>query len=66
MTRPDLPELGCPEEHEPMSEWVGSQEFKHGERDDCQACFCGAPYYLHCPGWLDNKLSHATIERADS
>lgn len=37
----------------------------HGERDDCSACFCGAPYYLHCEGWLNGGgISEFVIERA--
>lgn len=29
----------------------------HGERDDSEACFCGAPYYLHCARYLDGEGS---------
>lgn len=43
-----------------MLDWVGDTPFEHGERDDCEACFCGAPFYLHCDGWLDSNLGHAT------
>lgn len=45
----------------------------HGERgEECdpthpQACFCGAPFYLHCDGYLfgPNPIRDAVLSRSD-
>lgn len=68
MTTPELSNdiMGRPHVAPAIADEFCGHFLYHGERDDSEACFCGAPEYLLCKRYLDGEgsLAGATIYRS--
>jgi hypothetical protein len=51
-----------------MTETIAGMVLRHGERGNeldpfhPEACLCGAPFYLHCVGYLSDEDGFLTAE----